>query len=512
MFESTANPMRRGLLLGTGAAIAAAFGGPMAAMAKRVEYRGDCAASNASPSVDSPYGPTAPVNDRTTGLPLIELPVGFSYASYGWTGDVMSDGLPTPGQHDGMGVVVQRRIGVGNEIVLVRNHEQSTSTNAANIVGALSTRVAKYDTGTTAGNFQIGGTTNLVWRNGEWVGSHASLGGIYRPCAGGASTWGSWLSNEELRSNAVSSTGRRHGYIFEVPADTSLAAASTVPLFDMGRFAHEASAIDPATGYWYLTEDQGDANTLYRFLPNNLQGGLGSLHAGGRLQGLKVKGVTNADLRYPTLCQKFACEWVDIANPDLDGATLSSVVGSVAASGPYRQAYANGAAIFGANEGCWVADGIVYFSDKRVVASPARAGRIWALHLHSGELEAIFVSDDILIGNSPDNICISPRGGVLFCEDGGNTGPKGDLTVQVERMRLMGVTPAGASYVFARHNFDFSAEQMAAAGKSTSLAGDHRDTEWAGSVFSPDGHTLFVNLYTPGITLAISGPWARGTL
>ena len=26
------------------------------------------------------------------------------------------------------------------------------------------------------------------------------------------------------------------------------------------------------------------------------------------------------------------------------------------------------------------------------------------------------------------------------------------------------------------------------------------------------GHTLFVNLYTPGITLAITGPWARGTL
>lgn len=506
------NPIRRGLLMGTGAAIAAAFGGPMAAMAKRVEYRGECAAGPASGIVDSPYGPTAPVNDRTTGLPLIELPVGFSYTSYGWRGDLMSDGLPTPGQHDGMGVVVQRRIGVGNEIILVRNHEASTSTNAANIIGAGISTVAKYDTGTTGANYQIGGNTNLVWRNGEWVGSYASFGGIYRPCAGGSTTWGSWLSNEEIRSNSVSSTGKKHGYVFEIPADTSLNQASTVPIVGMGRFAHEASAIDPATGYWYLTEDQGDANTLYRFLPNNIQGGLGSLHAGGRLQGLKVKGVMNADLRFPTLCQKFQCEWVDIADPDLDGATLGSIVGNVAASGPYRQAYANGAAIFGANEGCWVANGVVYFSDKRVSTSPARAGRIWALDLHSGELEAIFVSNDILIGNSPDNVCISPRGGVLFCEDGGNSGPKGDPGVQVEQMRLMGVTPGGASYVFAKHNFNFTAEQLAAAGKSTSLAGDHRDTEWAGSVFSPDGHTLFVNLYTPGITLAITGPWARGTL
>jgi secreted PhoX family phosphatase len=514
---SDLNPLsRRGLLLGTGAAIAAAFGGPLSAMAKRVEYRGECAAGAASPIVDSPYGPTFPVNDLTTGLPLVELPAGFSYSSTGWRGDTMSDGLPTPGQHDGMGVVVQRRIGVGNEIILVRNHEASTNPDAGNIIGAGRDSVAKYDTGTTGGNYQIGGNTNLVWRNGRWVDSYASFGGIFRPCAGGASTWGSWLSNEEIRSNSVSSTGKRHGYVFEIPADTSLNAADTTPIVDMGRMAHEASAIDPATGYWYLTEDQGDANTLYRFLPNNLSGGLGSLHAGGRLQGLKVKGVINADLRFPSLCQKFACEWVDIPNPDLDGATLSSVVGNVSASGPYRQAYANGAAIFGANEGCWVANGIVYFSDKRVTlataTSPARAGRLWALDLASGTLEAIFVSNDILIGNSPDNVCISPRGGVLFCEDGGNSGPKGDPSVQVEQMRLMGVTPAGASYVFAKHNFNFSAEQMAAAGKSTSLAGDHRDTEWAGSVFSPDGQVLFVNLYTPGITLAITGPWARGTL
>jgi secreted PhoX family phosphatase len=498
--------------MGTGAAIAAAFGGPLAAMAKRIEYRGECSAAPASALVDSPYGPTAPVNDRTTGLPLIELPVGFSYASYGWQGDAMSDGLATPGQHDGMGVVLQRRIGLGNEIILVRNHEASTSTNPANIIGSGLASVSKYDTGITGGNYQIGGTTNLVWRNGEWVGSYASLGGIYRPCAGGASTWGSWLSNEELRSNAISSTGKKHGYIFEVPADTSLQATNPTPIVAMGRFAHEASAIDPSTGYWYLTEDQGDANTLYRFLPENIQGGLGSLHAGGRLQGLKVKGVMNADLRFPALCRKFACEWVDIPNPDLDGATLSSVVGSVAASGPYRQAYANGAAIFGANEGCWVAQGIVYFSDKRVVVNPARAGRIWALDLQSGELEAIFVSNDILVGNSPDNVCVSPRGGVLFCEDGGNSGPKGDPSVQVEQMRLIGLTPSGAGYAFAKHNFNFTAGQMLAAGKAASLAGDHRDTEWAGSVFSPDGHTLFVNLYTPGITLAITGPWARGTL
>jgi hypothetical protein len=62
-----------------------------------------------------------------------------------------------------------------------------------------------------------------VFRDGAWADSYASFGGTNRNCAGGVSTWGSWLTNEEVRSNTVSSTGRRHGYVFEVPADTSLA-------------------------------------------------------------------------------------------------------------------------------------------------------------------------------------------------------------------------------------------------------------------------------------------------
>jgi secreted PhoX family phosphatase len=516
---SSQNPdfSRRRLLQGSGAAVAAAFGGPIAALATRVAEASvapSCQAAAASALIDSPYGPTAPVADLTTGLELIELPPGFSYKSYGWTGDRMSDGLVTPGAHDGMGVAVSRRVGRSQEIILVRNHERSTSSNAANIVGAGRSGVSKYDTGTTAGVYQIGGNTNLVWRDGNWVGSFASLGGLNRPCAGGATTWGSWLSNEEIRSNSVSTTGKRHGYIFEVPADISLRAANPEPIVAMGRMAHEASALDPETGYWYLTEDQGNANTLYRFRPHNLQGGLDSLHAGGTLQGLAVRGVRNADLRMTTLCQEYICEWVDIADPDLDGATVfsSATGGNVSMSGPFRQAWANGAATFGANEGCWVANGVVYFTDKQVSTSApgARAGRIWALHLASMTLKAIFVSNSLQVGNSPDNICISPRGGLLFCEDGGTSGPGNVPAITSQHLKVL--HPNGSSYVFAKHNFNFTSAQLAAVGKSSSLAGDHRNTEWAGCVFSPDGRVLFVNLYTPGITLAITGPWERGTL
>ncbi len=36
-------------------------------------------------------GGVCPAPDETTGLPLLLLPEGFRYLSFGWTGDMMSD-------------------------------------------------------------------------------------------------------------------------------------------------------------------------------------------------------------------------------------------------------------------------------------------------------------------------------------------------------------------------------------------------------------------------------------
>ena len=54
-------------------------------------------------------GRTAPISpklDETTGLPLLQLPDGFRYISYSWTGDPLRDGTLCPNLHDGMAVVV----------------------------------------------------------------------------------------------------------------------------------------------------------------------------------------------------------------------------------------------------------------------------------------------------------------------------------------------------------------------------------------------------------------------
>src|SRR5262247_4576956 len=91
---------------------AAAFATPLDALRSRLEA-GVVARS------ELVYGPLHLVNDANTGLPLLELPEGFRYMTFGWTGDPMDDGRRIPPLHDGMAAFP----GEGGRVVLVRNHE-----------------------------------------------------------------------------------------------------------------------------------------------------------------------------------------------------------------------------------------------------------------------------------------------------------------------------------------------------------------------------------------------------
>ena len=63
------------------------------------------------------------------------------------------------------------------------------------------------------------------------------------------------------------------------------------------------------------------------------------------------------------------------------------------------------------------------------------------------KLKAIFVSDRKEVGNNPDNIVVSPRGGILLCEDG-----VGSVDAFGFGTRLLGVNVQGDSFIFCKNN------------------------------------------------------------
>ncbi|UUZ52538.1 PhoX family protein [Massilia sp. H-1] len=108
-----------------------------------------------------------------------------------------------------------------------------------------------------------------------------------------------------------------------------------------------------------------------------------------------------------------------------------------------------------------------------------------------------------------DNLTVSPRNAILICEDASSAATDSFGYGQ----RLMGLTAQGNAYIFAKNNVLLNQVQLAVA-KASKLT--WRATTAATSsccaCFDPTGRYLFVNIQTPGITFAITGPWARGPL
>jgi len=384
---------------------------------------------------------------------LLDLPAGFQYRVFSRTGEKMSDGHPVPAAHDGMAAFAGPR----GTTILIRNHELSPNETP----GVIATTAQQYDPTCRGGT-----TTLMVGPDRQLIKHYASLAGTYRNCSGGSTPWQSWISCEENTSTpetnkpgSPTNVSKRHGYNFEVPIQAS-GPVPPEPLVAMGRFNHEAIAVDPRTGIVYQTEDRGDS-LFYRFIPSQP----GNLKAGGVLEALKIKGRPQANTQSFSSGRPMAVEWVRIE--DVDPAQDTVRV----------EGFAKGAAQFSRGEGIAYGRGELYFTCTN--GGSAGLGQVWRYipgeTAAGGTIELFVESNEESAIDGPDNLVFAPKGDLMICEDG------------FGGQFLIGVTPKGELYQFARNAIN--------------------NQEFCGVCFSPDGKTMFVNIQDPGITFAVWGPW-----
>ncbi|MFE0083188.1 alkaline phosphatase PhoX, partial [[Kitasatospora] papulosa] len=403
----------------------------------------------------SGYGPLVPDPDG-----LLDLPKGFRYRVLSREGDPLRSGEGlVPSNHDGMAAFA----GSHGRVHLVRNHENR-------VTGRIAVPTVE---GLTYDPMGKGGCTALeLDGRGHVRGERVAIAGTAVNCAGGPTPWNTWLTCEETEDKAgTNGYTKDHGFVFEVDgADPRRTGA--VPLTAMGRFQHEAVAIDPRNGIVYETEDAFEKpfGLFYRFLPEKPLGGRGSLRAGGALEAMRVPGVPDLSVIQETGATFDRIEWVPVPDPQ-------------AARTPIRHQDFGPKGITHAQklEGCYWGGSSVYFVSSFAHSAEGSAadhfGQVWRYEPKRRRLTLVIVfgpdTDVQLPGESPDNICLAAGGGLMVCEDGGGA------------QHVLGVTRRGEVYAMAR-----GAQNI----------GTDEEPEWgefAGVTFSPDGATMFVNCYTP---------------
>ena len=409
---------------------------------------------------------------------ILNLPKGFTYKIISKHKDLMDDGLLVPNKADGMSCFK----GVQEQVILIRNHELGHSPNLGKLFNdqnPFGKNFSKYLRKNKKNIYDIkrkktscfGSTTTIVYdlKSKKTLKQFLSLSGTLVNCSGGPTPWNSWISCEETVKIKGPGLNKNHGYNFEVPATSNIKLHKAVPIKAMGRFKHEAIAVDPKNNFIYQTEDR-KRGLFYRFIPNKM----GDLLKGGKLQALSLKDFRGTDCSNWNqtifkIGQKRIVKWVDLENID-------SLKDDLRVRGNSK-----GCASFARGEGLWYADDYVYFTATK--GGKDKKGQIWRYkHIGKrgvqGELELFFENNGEDFLAMPDNITMSPWGDIIVSED--HLG---------HHDRLVGIKPDGTFYHLAKNILNKS--------------------EFAGATFSPDGKVLFVNIYKPTMTIAIEGPWGK---
>jgi uncharacterized protein len=468
---------RRTFLGGTAASVGFAFSG-----AGSLEAFARPLAGRPFPP-EAGYGPLIPDPNG-----LLALPRDFSYKIVAQSGVTQGRNGEFPNDPDGMAVFGRRRGGS----ILICNHEILDSDFHDHPVPPLDGLT--YDRGAGGGT-----STIVVDEDGNFLRSYTSVAGTNNNCAGGVTPWGTWLTCEETERTPEQNSAlkEKHGYVFEVDPRSQAAnlGKSPIPLKFLGRYSHEAVAVDPDRNVIYLTEDPPAPprrGLYYRWRPPRwFAAEKGALHdlatsdggdTAGRLQAMSCFDGDQhiADLSEATeVGTRYRVRWVDV--PDRD-AEDKSIREQFSVDEVTRSRKLEGQ--WWGNDGAYFVSSFARSSDGSV--NP-HDGQVWFYDPaeRTVTLKTIFglnpppgapVSFD-----GPDNITVSPHGGLILAEDG------------VGIQHLVGVSQQGFAYPLARNEMN--------------VPGDD-DSEFCGPTFSKDGRILFVNIYS-GYTFAITGPWRR---
>jgi secreted PhoX family phosphatase len=438
---------------------------------------------------------------------ILAVPQGFAYTIASRVGETdlsFSQGK-TPDFHDGTAVVGADRRG----FTLIQNHELTPNMVTFGVPHVAGT---VYDPGAVnASGCTVLTTDRRGNRTGEWVG----ISGTVRNCAGGATPWGSWLTCEEIfiTAGATWSAGgatgtyeKNHGYVYEVFQGTSDQQLPK-PIKAFGRFEHEALAVEPRRPRVYLTEDaSGPTGLVYRWTaPRGTRLGPGLADAlsdtAGTLEAMQIlldDGSVLPDVAYITSAQlgrPFKVTWTEV--PDRDATTT-----------PIRKQFVHGTVtrgrkfegIWGTDQGAYIVNSFAFGATELPADATKHDGMVWYYdysdetitlvtyfpHNPLAEGEGPFPALYDLYFDGPDNVSVTPWGTLVLAEDG------------VRASHVLSAVPGGPTQAIARNEL-----------VNGSSNGSPTYSEFTGPTFSPDGKVLFVNIQSPGITLAITGPWSK---
>jgi secreted PhoX family phosphatase len=469
---------RKSAITGAGVALAGSVGALATAPGALASYDTDSAGEeSADASGGVGYGPVIPDPKG-----ILALPAGFKYRILTYSGKTkLESGEFTPSNHDGTATFAGPR----GTTLLVNNHELKGPRANWKYPVPL-TEGLVYDPAAS------GGCTVVEVRPDGQVAEWVGIAGTSTNCAGGSTPWGTWLTCEENSDRAgTNGMTKDHGYVFEVDPIDRRANRAPKPLKFFGRYDHEAVVIDPKRGHAYLTEDDDEPNGLfYRWTPpKGFEYGRGKLRTladdAGVLQAPKCYdsgGKFVDDLSRATKTGTvYGVDWVDV--PDRDAKTVA-----------VRKQFGPGEITRARKlEGMWWGDGGAYIvsSYAREESPVQHDGQVW---FYDPKRRTLTLK--VLLGvnpdpstdgafDGPDNITVSPYGGLILAEDGEGVS------------HLFGATDSGRTYPIARNDLNVGTEE------------EPEYSEFAGVTFSPDGRTLFANIQDPGILVAITGPWKR---